>query len=256
MKNKKTKNKEKNNSTICIAIIVILVLIFSPICTYLIASLFKNNHSFIPAVGTANAWIGFAGSVIGGSMTIIVLYFTVKRAQKEAKSYKKQLIKPSLYCELKNVDDNNRFILEEPQNDYSRIEWKIINTSSNPAYNVKIIEENDYIYDTSNDKWRKIKDDFYTYYGISIFTVRVYESMFVPPNKSQTCYTNFYFEKNEKTYNLWHGKTFMHSIVFEYYDASNENKYVSEFVFEMHILFTVDDDVHYMLANTYTKILE
>lgn len=67
------------------------VLLFSLVVTYLIALFFKK-YEVIEQVGSADAWIGFAGAAMGGIITMLVLYFTLKPTIK-ANELSEKLIK-------------------------------------------------------------------------------------------------------------------------------------------------------------------
>lgn len=60
-----------------LAVTTVTVIVASVVGTYLIALFFKNVD-IIEQVGSADAWIGFAGAGMGGVITMLVLYFTLK----------------------------------------------------------------------------------------------------------------------------------------------------------------------------------
>lgn len=60
-----------------LAVTTVTVILASVVGTYLIALFFKNVD-IIEQVGSADAWIGFAGAGMGGVITMLVLYFTLK----------------------------------------------------------------------------------------------------------------------------------------------------------------------------------
>jgi len=56
----------------------IFIILNSPLLIYTIILIFRTfNESFI-RVGAASDWIGFAGSIIGGSMTMFAIIFTIQ----------------------------------------------------------------------------------------------------------------------------------------------------------------------------------
>lgn len=67
------------------------VLLVSLVSTYLIALFFKR-YDVIEQVGSADAWIGFAGAGMGGIITMLVLYFTLRPTIK-ANELSEKLIK-------------------------------------------------------------------------------------------------------------------------------------------------------------------
>lgn len=60
-----------------LAVTTATVIVSSVVGTYLIALFFKNVD-IVEQVGSADAWIGFAGAGMGGIITMLVLYFTLK----------------------------------------------------------------------------------------------------------------------------------------------------------------------------------
>lgn len=54
------------------------LVIASPILTYGMLSISRGlrDNGIVEAIGSADAWIGFAGSIIGGAMTMLALYLT------------------------------------------------------------------------------------------------------------------------------------------------------------------------------------
>jgi len=75
----KNANKDDYNFPIIIAIYIIVASLF----TYLICGEFQIPSS--PIVGTTDAWIGFSGSLIGGAITLFVLYLTLESQNKNKK---------------------------------------------------------------------------------------------------------------------------------------------------------------------------
>lgn len=66
----------KDVSSKNVLIITCGLIILFPMVTYLLALIFRE-YDIIPPVGSADAWIGFAGGIFGGSLTMAALYFTL-----------------------------------------------------------------------------------------------------------------------------------------------------------------------------------
>lgn len=124
--------------------LILLTSIFiflSPIIVYyiifLISHLFPIELLNRIRIGNAETWIGFAGSIIGGSMTMFAVVFTLFY---ESISKKKERALDSLpIIEIKPIfaeDSLNSKIVHGNQELW--IELVIINTSSNPARNLEI----------------------------------------------------------------------------------------------------------------------
>ncbi len=125
-----------NNMAKNILGITIIVLITSPFLVYstvLLVRVLRPNVNSLPiVVGDSNTWISFAGSIIGGSMVMIALFFTIKSQNDNLK-----------YSLIPNIDifvlnsSNSEKILH-PLN----LEIKLLNTSPNPAKDIEVIFHN------------------------------------------------------------------------------------------------------------------
>lgn len=60
----------------------IFVLVNSPLIIYTIVLFFKTFPNTLIKIGDASTWIGFAGSIIGGSMTMFAIIFTIQYQNK------------------------------------------------------------------------------------------------------------------------------------------------------------------------------
>ncbi len=58
-----------------ISYMILIFLSFAPLLTYIVCKSFQIPKNEI--VGTVDAWIGFAGSIIGGAITLLTLYATL-----------------------------------------------------------------------------------------------------------------------------------------------------------------------------------
>lgn len=114
-----------------IAITTVIVIVSSAVGTYLIALFFKNVD-IIEQVGSANAWIGFAGSAMGGVITMLVLYFTLKSSVKanelseklmnmEAARYKLEMRPFAFVSNWKAFDITPEELINNPTKKYIQI---------------------------------------------------------------------------------------------------------------------------------------
>ena len=88
----------------------IFVVLFSVLGTYLVALLFKR-FDIVEQVGSADAWIGFAGAGMSGLITMLALYFTLKQNQEMNQNNQISSLKPYVACNITNLDSNQRKIL-------------------------------------------------------------------------------------------------------------------------------------------------
>lgn len=77
----------------------IFVLIASPLSIYIIVLLIGYFKPSLIQVGDASDWIGFAGSIIGGSMTMFALIFTIQNEDTKRKSEELLRIMPFIKIE-------------------------------------------------------------------------------------------------------------------------------------------------------------
>lgn len=123
----------------------IFIVFNSPLFIYTIALIFKTfSESFI-RVGDANVWIGFAGSIIGGSMTMFAIIFTI---QNQDNIESKKVI-PHLSIDISdfyNIENNlllttiriNDEKIQLGGHDSCWINFNLTNNSSHIAKDIKI----------------------------------------------------------------------------------------------------------------------
>lgn len=71
-------NLSRNDKDNLVFYVAMFVGIGSPIATYIIVLTIKLVKSILIPVGNATTWIGFAGSIIGGAMTLFAVIFTIR----------------------------------------------------------------------------------------------------------------------------------------------------------------------------------
>ncbi len=227
------------------------VIYFSLSITYLIALFFKRVPlPLVEQVGTADAWIGFAGSALGGVITMLALYFTLKQTEEQNKTTRVDSIKPFISCDITNIDEEERkIIMTDYINNYDFIKFKMSNISSNIANGIKIIDEYSLIQE-ENGKFRKY-DDLYDDFGISIYTVSLNDGFFLAPNGEYNWNTNFAVDLHEDDTYMWEGPAFefTHILIFQYTDVSNLQTYKHKFEFVININIDVENKLHFFLEN-------
>ncbi len=248
---------KKSFYTIGLLAALISIIIFSPVLTYLIAAFFKT-HDIIPAVGSVDSWINFSGAIIGGSITMIALFFTIKYEQDAVKEQNYLAMKPYIFCGFLNYDpESNELLIENCINDYGFIEWRMLNETGNIANDVKIEEEHTYIWDDESLRYIE-KDDPYEQFGISIYTVSIEDAFFIPPHGEQRWKTNFRVEKGSDGNYKWCGSAFMlkHNVIFSYSNIANSRRYKAKFEYEININIDVNNELHFFLWNSGSSVLE
>lgn len=124
--------------------LTLFILLLSPILVYLIIlaiySVVVTNSLFGFIQGSRDAWIGFAGSLIGGSMTMFAVIFTMQHDRKLRKQDYIHKVRPFLVFEL--VVKNN-YIRELEFHDLDlldSIDVSVRNVSENILKDFRIIE--------------------------------------------------------------------------------------------------------------------
>jgi len=123
-----------------------LTMLISPLFVYIFALYFRISKDFIIKIGNTSDWIQFAGSIIGGGLTLIaiVFAFTLEKEFRELEIDKTQV--PKLHIDTK-IGKNNRnsydecaFLYNDSSNDtYIHLDLKLINISNYSAKNINLI---------------------------------------------------------------------------------------------------------------------
>lgn len=232
----------------------IFVVLFSVLGTYLTALLFKR-FDIIEQVGSADAWIGFAGAGMGGLITMLALYFTLKQNQEMNQNSQISSLKPYVSCNITNLDSNERKILIKNYiENYDFIECKMRNISNNIANGIKIVDEYSSV-ETENEGFKRY-DDLLEEYGISIYTTSLNDGTFLAPQDEYNWKTNFCIKLNENGEYKWNDVAFAfkHTIVFQFTDVANLQTYLHRFEFEININVDVNNDLHFFLWNISNSI--
>lgn len=232
----------------------LFVIVFSLVGTYSFALFFKN-FKIVNQVGSADAWIGFAGAAMGGLITMLALYFTLKQNQEMMQKQHATSLKPYVSCHIVNLDKEEMKVqIDNYIEDYGFIECKMKNISNNIANGIKIVDEYSLVENTQGVETRY--DDLYDLCGISIFTVSINEGTFLAPQDEHNWKTNFSVELNEDGSYKWDSSAFCfkHIIVFELTDTENIQTYRHTFQFEININVDVNDKLHFFLWNINNSI--
>lgn len=133
-----------------ILIYAMAIVYFSPQIVYLISLFFVINPNYIIGIGTSGDWLSFAGSLIGGSLTLFAVIFTFILDKKQRESDADLRSIPKIITDWnfgKNSKDNsyikrslvviNQFNKDEV---FFNIKLRLINDSSFLASKLEFIE--------------------------------------------------------------------------------------------------------------------
>lgn len=246
---KKNMNVTKKLKIYAIFAIYILLPILINCFLYMYVIVTKSKLNLLSIDG----YFSYLGAVLGGFVTLLVLYFTIKNEKENIKEERKLNIKPYLYCDLLNYDkDKWKINIDNCVNDYGKIEWSMNNFSNNIANNIKIIEE------YSEVEGKKISSSDMDKYGVQIFTVLLQDNIFLPPNGVKIWKTNFTLIKDKSgDFIIKNGAfMFMHRIIYQYSDAPNDILYKGMFSFEININIDRQGKAYFFVESINNSIIE
>ena len=257
---RKEKNMKKSRKFpwTLLLVVTVLIVVASPIATYLIALLCKDTTA-IPHLGSVDAWIDFSGSIIGGSLTMLALAFTIHHERKVAEENERQNIRPTLFCKIKNellADEYGQFSLPDCVNNYGFIRWEMSNVSTNVADHIRIVDQQTYIRNENSDE--EIDGNLLLEnQGISIMTVLIQDHISLEPNGSAMFQTNFGLETLEDgTFKTGNAFDFVYAITIEYTDVKGIGVYKSKFTIHLNINIDVENKPCVFIESTSNTLLE
>ena len=241
----------KSNKLLATSIFVVL---FSVVGTYIVALFFKR-FEIIEQVGSVDAWIGFAGAGMGGFITMLALYYTLKQNQEMNQANRITSLRPYVSCSITNLDDEGlKIVLSDYIENYDFIKCKMKNISGNIANGITIVDEYSLV-ETAKDNFKRF-DDLLDIYGISIYTVSINDGTFLAPQEEYNWKTNICVELTEEGKYKWPDSAFAfkHIIVFEFKDVENLQIYNHVFEFEININVDTEKNLHFFLWNISNSI--
>lgn len=241
----------KSNKLLATTIFVVL---FSVVGTYIVALFFKR-FEIIEQVGSVDAWIGFAGAGMGGFITMLALYYTLKQNQEMNQANRITSLRPYVSCSITNLDDEGlKIVLSDYIENYDFIKCKMKNISGNIANGITIVDEYSLV-ETAKDNFKRF-DDLLDIYGISIYTVSINDGTFLAPQEEYNWKTNICVELTEEGKYKWPDSAFAfkHIIVFEFKDVENLQIYNHVFEFEININVDTEKNLHFFLWNISNSI--
>lgn len=137
---KRSTTSSINNIIETINDFILFTLFAAPVSVYAIVIFASNLPSYFPKVGSEDAWITFAGTLIGGSLTIFALAFSISSSAEQMKMQRLHTIKPILKIDFQRTKAN--FIQFKSLEKGSYFTIKISCHSLFPAITVKFDEIN------------------------------------------------------------------------------------------------------------------
>lgn len=123
--------------------LTMFVLVVSPILVYLIITFFdlivRGNDLYDFVQGDRNTWIGFAGSLIGGAMTMMALLFTIRFEEKKRKADKEA--NDLLYKEDKASSYLPIFEIKSINKVSGKLELKISSITEKPLRDFALVDQ-------------------------------------------------------------------------------------------------------------------
>lgn len=239
-------------------VITVFIVVVSPIATYFIARSCQDI-TFIPHLGSVDAWITFSGSIIGGSLTMLALAFTIYHERMVAEENERQSIRPTLFCKIKNellADEYGQTSLQDCVNNYDFIRWEMSNVSENIADHIRIVDQQTYIRNENGDE--EIDGNLLLENrGISIMTVLNQDHISLEPKGSTMFQTNFGLETLEDgTFKTGNAFDFVYAITIEYTDVKGIGVYKSKFTIHLNINIDVENKPCVFIESTSNTLLE
>jgi Phosphotransferase system, mannitol-specific IIBC component len=128
---------KKLNSSKFVILTIALIILASPLLTYLLCLLIKTTglYKIVPTIGSVDTWISFAGSIIGGSITMLALYFTIRHDNNIKKQDEIIQIRPCLIGDLIYQSKEEKVILVSTivDNMVYYLRWELLNVTNNTA---------------------------------------------------------------------------------------------------------------------------
>jgi hypothetical protein len=127
---------------------VIFTLMASPLAVYALLLFASSLPVYFPRTGSEEAWIGFGGSIIGGTMTIFALIFSINHSIFEAGKRRRTELKPIISSDLVVFGNSNiASYNSDAFGEYLILIFKC--NTAYPAYRFKILDIACKLYDKS-----------------------------------------------------------------------------------------------------------
>ena len=180
----------KNTTKIILCGILILFM-SAPIIYLLVLFIDKvllNKFNWLIVEGTKDSWISFAGSIIGGFITMLVLYFTVKQSNMENENNNIKSVRPFILVTPELNNDFDESIDTDCNGCQYVIDTTVENISNNLVKDLVLEKELVYIYNSSINDFELLDPDKDNY---AIYTVLYNKQDMIKPNGVSKFHTNF-----------------------------------------------------------------
>lgn len=174
-------------------IVVGIMLLSAPVVytlVYFADSILKN---VIPTEGSKDAWISFAGSIIGGATTMLALYFTIKFEHERMRAERRKQSRPFIVCTPKFEHSFSKTINKAYDSCMYPISIEVENISDNLVKDFRVLSEMIFEYNTESkaydlDNQSLLRNNKTPY---DIWTVVLDDLVMIKPHNAFHLQTNF-----------------------------------------------------------------
>lgn len=144
---------------------------------------------------SADGWLSFLGAIIGGIIAGISIYITVTRAKEEVREKEIKDVRPFIVFKPEFNKDFMEGLDKNKDNCYYVIDSTIENVSDKLVNNLRLLDEDVYIYNSETDQFNILNplDDNY-----NIYTVLLDSREMVKSNDKFSFHTNFIIDNYSK----------------------------------------------------------
>ncbi len=191
----------------------LFVLLASPFLVYIVILLMKIFRETITPVGNESSWIGFFGALIGGSMVMFGVIFTMQHENSINEENNKNSGIPILKLGIETLDTDDDF--EEHGTAYIKDKWAltVTNIYKNPARNIETkTVQIEFSNEKKSDLWKNQTQ-------ININDLETQNIL----AEGEPIYFAFYINSELIPDSIF--KYMRLNIILEYFDISGKNKY-------------------------------
>lgn len=240
---------------------IVAIMILSPIFIYVISlGMQYLFHKFdLPIIADTKIWITFIGSIIGGTITMAVLYFTLYNESKKKEEEKNLNFMPILKGELLDTYADlsgaiTKIDVGNCINEYGKIKWLLRNTSHNYCNDVEFGTSVTYTF--INDE--KIPLNLVEHcIGIQIFNVEISQKVSIAEGKCHKYLTNIHIDtKEDGGFYFGTNARIEHHIPFFSYDIFKKQKYEAEYIIDIIINVDINGKLIFFIENENTVYID
>lgn len=244
-----------------VLITTILILLLSAPLVYSILLLIDkvllcNSNNFI-IEGSKDAWIGFAGTIIGGLITMLALYFTIQDENSKRKKEKAKTIRPFIICKPQFLMDFDKTIDRTQNCCQYPIALVVENISNNLVKDLRLASETVYQYNQKTKEYDLKINELVERHNknYNIFTVLLDSTEMIKPNSSFVYQTNFLISNYETAFQESH-QSFKIIAFYKYRDILDIVEYTHQLEYELVINYTTTGDFLLFAQNISNKTIK